>query len=63
MKIFKADYVFPIHADPIKDGVVTVDDEGTIISVTDQPPREPTLLQLHAWMALSAPDLLIPTAT
>ncbi|MFD2863118.1 amidohydrolase family protein [Mucilaginibacter antarcticus] len=38
MKIFKADYVFPIHADPIKDGVVTVDDEGTIISVTDQPP-------------------------
>lgn len=38
MKIFRADYVFPISADPIKDGVVTVDDQGTIISVTDQPP-------------------------
>ncbi len=38
MKIFRADYVFPISADPIKDGVVTVDDEGVIISVSDQPP-------------------------
>jgi len=38
MKSFRADYVFPIHADPIKDGVVTVDDNGKIISVTDQPP-------------------------
>ncbi|MDB4925743.1 amidohydrolase family protein [Mucilaginibacter sp.] len=38
MKIFKADYVFPICADPIKNGVVTVDDNGKIISVTDQIP-------------------------
>ncbi|MDB5156781.1 MAG: amidohydrolase [Mucilaginibacter sp.] len=38
MKIFRADYVFPINADPIKDGVVIVDDTGKIISVTDQIP-------------------------
>jgi cytosine/adenosine deaminase-related metal-dependent hydrolase len=36
MKSFKADYVFPVCADPIKNGVVTVDDLGKIISVTDQ---------------------------
>jgi cytosine/adenosine deaminase-related metal-dependent hydrolase len=33
MKSFRADYVFPINADPIKNGVVTVDDYGKIISV------------------------------
>jgi len=36
MKSFKADYVFPVCADPIKNGVVTVDDNGKILSVTDQ---------------------------
>ena len=35
MKSFTADYVFPVCADPIKNGVVTVDDHGKIISVTD----------------------------
>ncbi len=40
MKIFRADYVFPINADPIKDGVVTVDDLGKIISVSDQIPAD-----------------------
>jgi cytosine/adenosine deaminase-related metal-dependent hydrolase len=36
MKSFKADYIFPVNAPPIKNGVVTVDDHGKIISVTDQ---------------------------
>ena len=35
MKSFKADYVFPVYAEPIKNGVVTVDDAGKIISVAD----------------------------
>lgn len=35
MKSFKADYVFPVNTDPIKNGVVTVDDHGKIISVSD----------------------------
>jgi len=41
MKSFKADYVFPVYAEPIKNGIVTVDDYGRIISVTDyQPPSD-----------------------
>ena len=38
MKSFRADYVFPVNADPIKNGVVTIDDHGRIISVSDIPP-------------------------
>lgn len=43
MKSFKADYVFPVYADPVKNGIVTVDDLGKIISVTDHrnPPDGP----------------------
>ncbi len=36
MKSFKADYVFPVNIAPIKNGIVTVDDAGKIISVDDQ---------------------------
>ncbi|MBW4891162.1 amidohydrolase family protein [Mucilaginibacter sp. HMF5004] len=35
MKKFKADYIFPANADPIKNGVITVDDYGKIIAVDD----------------------------
>jgi len=39
MKKFQADYVFPVNADPIKNGIVTVDNYGKIISVsTDTKP-------------------------
>jgi cytosine/adenosine deaminase-related metal-dependent hydrolase len=34
MKIFRADYVFPVCSDPIKNGVIITDDLGKIISVT-----------------------------
>lgn len=37
MKSFRADYVFPVYADPIKNGIVTVDDLGKIISVSENP--------------------------
>ncbi len=37
MKSYRADYVFPINADPIKNGVVTVDESGTIVEVGTQP--------------------------
>ncbi|MBS7566051.1 amidohydrolase family protein [Mucilaginibacter sp. Bleaf8] len=33
MKSFRADYVFPVNADPIKNGIVTVDEYGKIVSV------------------------------
>jgi len=35
MKSFKADYVFPVNADPIKNGIVTVDDTGRIMAIDD----------------------------
>src|ERR1700742_262625 len=35
MKSFKADYVFPVSSAPIKNGVVTVDEFGEIISVKE----------------------------
>jgi len=37
MKIFIADYVFPVFAAPIKNGVVTVNDDGKVMSVTNIP--------------------------
>lgn len=37
MKSFRADYVFPVYADPVKNGIVTVDDTGKIISVSANP--------------------------
>lgn len=42
MKSFKADYVYPVCADPVKNGIVTVDNFGKIISVTDDkaPPTQ-----------------------
>jgi cytosine/adenosine deaminase-related metal-dependent hydrolase len=35
MKSFTADYVFPVYADPIKNGIVTIDESGKILSVSD----------------------------
>lgn len=35
MRKFKADYVFPVNADPIKNGIVTVDDTGKILALDD----------------------------
>jgi hypothetical protein len=40
MKSFKADYVYPVCADPIKNGIVTVDDAGKIISISDAYPAD-----------------------
>ena len=47
MKSFRADYVFPVYADPVKNGIVTVDDNGKIISVSNHPPdHAPNVEQL-----------------
>jgi len=47
MKSFKADYVFPVCADPIKNGIVTVDDAGKIVAIASQssPPADVPLEQ------------------
>jgi aminodeoxyfutalosine deaminase len=46
MKSFRADYVFTIVADPIKNGVVTVDDNGKILSVSTSAPADAEVHQL-----------------
>lgn len=35
MKSFQADYVFPVSSGPIRNGIVTVDDTGKILSVSE----------------------------
>jgi len=35
MRKFRADYVFPVNADPIKNGIVTVDNTGKILALDD----------------------------
>ncbi len=47
MKSFKADYVFPVSADPIKNGIVTVDDSGKIVSVSTHTPPDAEVEQLN----------------
>lgn len=43
MKSFTADYVYPVCADPIKNGIVTVDDSGKILSISDANSFDPQL--------------------
>jgi aminodeoxyfutalosine deaminase len=78
MKSFKADYVFPVHADPIKNGIVTIDDTGKIVAVTDaqthnnisHPPPEslsgiicPGFVNAHCHLELSHMEGKIPQRT
>jgi cytosine/adenosine deaminase-related metal-dependent hydrolase len=75
MKSFTADYVFPVYADPIKNGIVTVDNDGKIISVSDKPldnnpaPEKlsgiicPGFVNTHCHLELSHMLGVVPTKT
>ena len=75
MKSFTADYVFPVYADPIKNGIVTVDEDGKILSVSDSasdvsPPPEklsgiicPGFINTHCHLELSHMLGKVPTKT
>ncbi|MDO3626830.1 amidohydrolase family protein [Mucilaginibacter sp. BT774] len=58
MKSFRADYVFPVHADPIKNGVVTLDDHGRIISVSDIPPPNLKLSEIEHLKGVLCPGFI-----
>ncbi|RWY49143.1 amidohydrolase family protein [Mucilaginibacter gilvus] len=47
MKSFIADFVYPVCADPIKNGIVTVDDAGKIISIAESqsPDQQPESME------------------
>ena len=65
MKSYRADYVFPINADPIKNGFVTVDDSGKITEIGSEPaqpgaPAEqlsgvicPSFVNMHSHLELA----------
>ena len=75
MKSYTADYVFPVYADPIKNGTVTVDENGKILSVSDTipdtgPPPErlsgiicPGFINTHCHLELSHMLGKVPTKT
>ncbi|WP_374949905.1 amidohydrolase family protein [Mucilaginibacter sp.] len=58
MKSFKADYVFPVYADPIKNGIVTIDDFGKILSVSDTPNPEYDQIPIETLSGIITPGFI-----
>ncbi|MFD0794582.1 amidohydrolase family protein [Mucilaginibacter litoreus] len=58
MKSFKADYVFPVCADPVKNGIVTVDDYGKIISITDESTPPPIDVPVETLSGVIVPGFI-----
>jgi aminodeoxyfutalosine deaminase len=58
MKIFRADYVFPVSAAPIKNGIITVDDNGKIVSVTDNLPTDVNVDQVEHVKGVICPGFI-----
>ncbi len=58
MKIFRADYVFPINADPIKNGAVVVTDDGKIISVTEDIPPDYAHIPIEKFSGVICPGFI-----
>jgi len=58
MKIFRADYVFPVNADPIKNGVVVVSDDGKIIAVAEEIPPEHAHIHVEQFDGVICPGFV-----
>lgn len=76
MRILKASYIVPLNADPIKNGYLFIDDDGTIIHYTDIAPISndfeveeydgilcPGFVNTHCHLELSHMKDLMPEAT
>ena len=48
MRKISADYIFPVSADPIKEGVVILDNEGRILQLDERANHDPPSLEIYA---------------
>ena len=48
MRKISADYIFPVSADPIKEGVVILDNEGRILQLDERANHDPASLEIYA---------------
>ncbi|TWR30501.1 amidohydrolase family protein [Mucilaginibacter pallidiroseus] len=58
MRSFIADYVYTIQADPLKNGIVTVDDAGKILSVTDDKTTLPADTEIETLSGVITPGFI-----
>jgi len=76
MRIIQASYIIPLNAPPIKDGFLFIEDNGTVIHLTDIPPIStdfevehykgilcPGFVNSHCHLELSGMKSLMPEAT
>lgn len=47
MRKITANYIFPITSDPIKEGVIVLDDHGTILSIDTREQHDLSTLEIH----------------
>jgi len=47
MRKITADYIFPVSSEPIKNGVISIDDDGTIINISSPLPTPDSQLQYY----------------
>ena len=47
MRKISADYIFPVNASPVKEGVVIVDEEGKILSIDAQSQHDLASVEIH----------------
>ncbi len=56
MKYYSADYIMPISSDPIKDGVVAIDDEGRIDAIGKR--EDFPTIDLHSYRGILMPGMI-----
>lgn len=58
MRKFKADYVFPISANPIKNGIITVNDQGGILAIDEEGTCSSTSADLETVSGIICPGFI-----
>ncbi len=58
MRHISADYIFPISSEPIKNGVITIDDEGTILEVNTQSSNQQPTSDIQYYKGIICPGFI-----